>query len=79
MPAPEAMPDPATFSRRWVDAWNRHDIEGVLRHFHDDVLFTSPIAAGLLPDTGGAIRGKDALRAYWEKAIRLIPDLRFEV
>ncbi len=27
----------------------------------------------------GIIRGKEALRAYWSHAPRLIPDLRFEV
>ena len=23
-------------SRRWVDAWNQHDVESVLAHFADD-------------------------------------------
>ena len=74
-----ALPDVGPFSQMWVDAWNHHDVEGVLQHFHDDVLFTSPIAAKVVPSTGGVIRSKHALRAYWQQALQRIPDLRFEV
>ena len=60
-------------------AWNAHDIEAVLGHFHDDVLFTSPVAARVLPETGGVVRGKDALRHYWTTALKSLPDLHFEI
>jgi len=71
--------DPAAFSKHWVDAWNSHDVEAVLEHFHDDVVFTSPVAAQLQPDTAGVVRGKPALRRYWTQAVQQIPDLRFEI
>lgn len=74
-----ATPDPAAFADAWVRAWNEHDVEAVLAHFHDDVLFTSPVAARLLPQTGGVVRGKPALRDYWMTALELVPDLHFEV
>lgn len=48
-------------------------------HFTDDVLFTSPVAARVLPQTGGVVRGKDALRQYWVTALATQPDLHFEV
>ncbi|OBK73118.1 nuclear transport factor 2 family protein [Mycobacterium sp. 1164985.4] len=60
-------------------AWNAHDVEAVLVHFTDDVLFTSPVAARVLPQTGGVVRGKDALRQYWVTALATQPDLHFEV
>lgn len=69
--------DGVDFSQQWVQAWNTHDVEAVLRHFHDEVVFTSPVAAQLLPDTTGVIRGKSALRDYWSAALQRIPDLRF--
>lgn len=72
-------PDPLTFADAWVRSWNAHDVEAVLTHFHDDVVFSSPVAARLLPDTGGVVRGKPALRDYWVAALRTLPDLRFEV
>jgi hypothetical protein len=72
-------PDPEKFADDWVRAWNTHDVEAVLVHFHDDVVFTSPVAARLRPESGGVVRGKDALRHYWTTALKMLPDLHFEV
>jgi ketosteroid isomerase-like protein len=72
-------PDADAFAQQWVDAWNAHDVESVLQHFADDVVFTSPVAAKLLPETAGIIRGKPALRDYWTTALRRITNLRFTV
>jgi ketosteroid isomerase-like protein len=67
------------FADEWCAAWNAHDLDRLLDHFHDDVLFTSPVAAAILPETVGAVRGKAALRAYWAEGLRRIPDLNFTV
>ena len=67
------------FARAWGTAWNAHDLEALLAHFTDDVVFTSPVALQLLADSDGVIRGKDALRAYWTEGLRRISDLRFEL
>ena len=72
-------PDPKSYADQWVRAWNAHDIEAVLDHFHDDVLFTSPVAARLVPESGGVVRGKAALRDYWMTALSQQADLQFEV
>ena len=40
---------------------------------------SSPLAAQRVPESGGVIRGKAALRAYWEPALAASPDLRFEL
>jgi ketosteroid isomerase-like protein len=34
--------DAKPFVDEWVRAWNAHDVEAVLAHFHDDVLFPHP-------------------------------------
>lgn len=67
------------FAQEWVQAWNRHDVEAVLAHFHDDVVFTSPVAEQVLPASGGVIRGKEALRHYWVTALAQLPDLHFDI
>ncbi len=72
-------PDAVAFAQQWVDAWNAHDVESLLQHFDDDVVFTSPVAAKLLPETAGIIRGKPALRDYWTKALHHIANLHFVV
>jgi len=73
------VPEPTGFARQWLAAWNAHDLEALLAHFADDVVFTSPVAAQLLPDTAGIIRGKAALRTCWTEGLRRIPDLHFEL
>ncbi|MGO9974588.1 MAG: YybH family protein [Solirubrobacteraceae bacterium] len=67
------------FVAEWERAWNARDLDSLLGHFSDAVVFTSPVAAQILPDCDGVIRGKEALRRYWAEGLRRIPDLRFEV
>ncbi len=73
------IPDAESFARAWCRAWNAHDVEAVLAHFHDDVVFTSPVAARVIPESGGVVRGKEALRRYWVTALKAFPDLHFEI
>ena len=54
--------EPDAFVVEWLDAWNAHDVERVLAHFHDDITFTSPVAATVLARSTGVLRGKAAVR-----------------
>lgn len=74
-----STPEPDVFAEEWASAWNRRDVEAVLAHFHDDIVFTSPVAAELAPGTAGVVRGKAALRDYWSAALELMPDLHFDI
>ncbi|GAA4634370.1 nuclear transport factor 2 family protein [Actinoallomurus vinaceus] len=67
------------FADEWVAGWNSHDLDRIMKHYADDVVFRSPYAARLLPGSDGTIRGKETLRAYWAEGLRHLPDLRFEV
>ena len=69
----------AAFAAGWERDWNAHDLDAILAHFAADIVFTSPVAAQLLPDGDGVIRGREALRAYWSYALELLPDLHFTV
>jgi len=69
----------AEFVEEWLRCWNDHDVEGVLAHFSDDVVFTSPLAGQLLDGSDGVVRGKHALREYWNLGLSKVPDLRFEL
>jgi hypothetical protein len=66
------------FAEQWVNDWNAHDVNALLEHFTDDVVFTSPVAVRLFGGDG-VIRGREALREYWSEGVRRIPDLHFEV
>jgi hypothetical protein len=74
-----STPEPEGFAEQWAAAWNRRDVDAVLAHFHDDVVFTSPVAAELIPDSAGVVHGKVALREYWLAALAVVPDLHFDI
>ncbi len=68
-----------TFAEEWVQAFNSHDLDRILSHYHEDVVLVSPIAAQILNDPNGTVRGKEALRAYFQKGLAAYPDLKFEL
>jgi hypothetical protein len=67
------------FAREWIDAWNAHDLVRILSHYADDVVLLSPVAARLIPESAGEIRGLDALRAYFSRGLAISPELRFDL
>ena len=73
------LPDPGGFAAKWIAQWNARDVEAVLAQYAEDVVFTSPTALRVVPESGGAVRGKDALRSYWTQALAGNPDLHFEL
>ena len=79
MTATPNMPDLEAFTQSWLDAWNGHDLDAVLAHFSEDVVFRSPVAIQILDYSDGVIRGKTELRRYWTEGLRRIPDLHFEL
>ena len=69
----------AALGRIWVEAWNARDLERVLSLYDDAAVMTSDRIPALGFGADGTVRGKDALRAYWSKALGLIPNLHFSL
>jgi SnoaL-like protein len=67
------------FARAWIDSWNSHDLDRILSHYSDQFEMSSPVIIQLAGEPSGTLKGKDAVGAYWAKALSLIPDLRFEL
>lgn len=67
------------FACEWIAAWNSHDLDAILSHYDESVILTSPVAARLLNDPSGTVRGKAALREYFRLGLDAYPDLRFEL
>jgi ketosteroid isomerase-like protein len=63
------------YARRWTEAWNRRDVDAVLEHFEEDVVFSSPSALQVVGMP--TVRGKAALGDYWRTSQRRIDSLRF--
>jgi hypothetical protein len=67
------------FAREWIDSWNSHNLDDIMKHYADDIEITTPmikLAAGI---ESGSLQGKEQVRAYWNKALTKVPDLHFEL
>ena len=62
-----------------VDAWNRHDLVGILSHYHEDVTATNPLFCLLLGKEDGVLCGKAAIKPYWANVLEQMPHLRFKL
>ncbi len=67
------------FAAEWVEAWNAHDLDRVLSPYADDFEMSSPYIVQMAGEPSGTLRGKAAVGAYWNRALELIPDLKFEL
>ena len=72
-------PQAHQFAQHWIRAWNSRDLEQILQHYHDEVLLTSPVAARILNDPSGTVRGKSALRDYFARGLAAYPHLSFQL
>lgn len=69
--------DAKEFAKDWIDAWNSHDLDRILSHYASEVVLVSPAAAKLIGDPSGTVRGKDAMRSYFQKGLEVFPNLKF--
>jgi len=73
------LPNPQQFADEWIESWNSHDIEKILEHYSENFEITTPMIQKLLGDAKGTLKGKSAVRKYWEDALQKVPDLYFEL
>ncbi len=67
------------FTGEWISAWNSHDLDRILAHYADDFEMSSPYIVQLMDEASGTLKGKDAIRRYWTRALALPPPLKFEL
>jgi ketosteroid isomerase-like protein len=72
-----AMPDLRSIAERWLACFDARDLDGLLALYADDAVHTSPKIRVRHPDTGGMLRGKAALRAWWADSFVRLPDLKY--
>ena len=67
--------DGEAFMKRFMDAWNAHDVDGIMALMTDDCVFEPSFG----PEPWGArYQGAAAVRAGVEKNFRNIPDIRWD-
>lgn len=67
------------FADEWVSAWNAHDLDRILSHYEDDFEMSSPLVAKITGEASGALKGKEAVGAYWSAALEKYPEGKFEL
>ena len=66
-----------TIADKWFAAFNAHNLENLLSLYDDDAEHFSPKLKIRMPETGGFVRGKDALRVWWKDSFDRLPDLQY--
>ncbi len=66
------------FAKKWIADWNSHDLEKILSHYTEDFEITTPMIKMALGNKTGTLKGKQAIREYWKKALEKFPDLEFK-
>jgi|SoiMethySBSTD1v2_1073268.scaffolds.fasta_scaffold575887_3 ketosteroid isomerase-like protein len=65
------------FATNWIRAWNKKDVDAVLKHYVEDARFISPKAATFVGNP--VIEGKKALSEYWYLAAKKIEKIEFKL
>src|SRR5688572_29002580 len=64
---------------QWFAAFNEQNLENLLALYHDDAEHYSPKLKVRHPETNGLIKGKAAMRSWWQDAFNRMPSLRYTV
>ena len=67
------------FAEAWLRDWNSHDLEVILRHYAEDVVFRSPKVARYTDSDVDTLKGRDALRPYFARGLANRPQLKFDL
>ncbi len=72
-------PQVKQFAGDWLRAWNSHDLDDIMSHYAPEIILISPVAARLLNDPSGVVKGELALRNYFKRGLEAYPNLTFEL
>ena len=67
------------FAADWIDSWNSHDLSRILSHYTEDFEMSSPAIIEVVGELSGALKGREAVGAYWAIGLQLRSDLHFEL
>ena len=68
-----------SIAHAWFEAFNTHNLEKLLSLYDDDAAHFSPKLKIKHPETNGLVKGKAALRKWWQEAFNTLPTLHYKV
>jgi hypothetical protein len=66
-------------AHEWVEAWNRHDLDGIMAYYAAEIVFTSPFVPILANEPTATLRGTTAVHANFAKGLATYPELLFKL
>ena len=63
----------------WIDAWNSKDLDRIMKHYADSVVFEASTVVRRWNRPDGILRGVDELREHFRKGLELAPALHFDL
>lgn len=67
------------FAHEWLDAWNKHDVNLIMKHYADEIEFCSPVVQKVLGDPKGVVSGSSNLREYFSRQLQKFSTLHFQL
>ena len=67
------------FAREWLNAWNNHDVDQIMKHYADSIEFCSPVVQNVLGDPKGVVSGINNLRDYFSQQLKKFASLHFQL
>jgi ketosteroid isomerase-like protein len=64
---------------KWFESFNNKELEKLLSLYDDDAEHFSPKLKIRHPETNGLVKGKQALREWWQDAFNRLPSLNYKV
>ena len=67
------------FANKWIESWNKHDLDQIMEHYSDSIEFVSPLIIQLNENPNGKITNKNDLRKYFARGLEKYPNLHFQL
>jgi SnoaL-like domain len=71
--------DMQALAAEWIESWNRHDLEHIMAHYADDVVFEASTVVKRWNRPDGQLHGSQELREHFRRGLELAPTLHFEL
>jgi len=69
---------PHEIAKQWLKAFNEHNLVNLLALYDDNAEHFSPKLKIRKPETNGLIKGKLAMRTWWQDAFDRLPTLAYK-
>ncbi len=74
-----ASNDTRTLVVGWIESWNAHDLDGIMTHYADGVVFEASTVVSRWNRPDGRLHGAAELREHFRPGLGLAPTLHFEL